>query len=359
MKAGYRGTFVLSWAETELDGLSSPPMGALTVGAVWRWTGTPVRVDGPDSVLVLGPAIDAEELRARAAKSVRRLIGAAMAPPTETVARLPDAAAPVLDAGFAMTDGAQSYTATIVEAPEHGARLVMFVDALPPRDRELWITHVAEGRPRVNRQGDGPPGVICFTPETAIATPDGPRAAGDLAEGDWVLTKDAGPQRILWTGRRRLSGALLRAIPDLRPIRVRAGAAGSGRPDRDLLLSPDHRLLVKGPVAQDLFGTPEVLVAARDLLNDRTVTRDHRLTEAIYVHLLLDRHQILFANGVETESLHPAGMAFEAVDPQQRAALIQRCPEIAADPFAYGDFARRTLTPAEAAVLTYASTRPH
>ena len=43
-----------------------------------------------------------------------------------------------------------------------------------------------------------------------------------------------------------MTGARLYAMPHLRPIRFRAGALGQGRPEDDLLVSPQHRMLVQG-----------------------------------------------------------------------------------------------------------------
>ena len=94
-------------------------------------------------------------------------------------------------------------------------------------------------------------------------------------------------------------------MPHLRPIRMRAHVLAEGRPDEDLVVSPDHRVLVKGTVAQALFNTSEVLVAARDLVNDGAIRIDHRCRGVEYIHLMLDQHQIVWANGVEVGKLSP------------------------------------------------------
>jgi len=166
-------------------------------------------------------------------------------------------------------------------------------------------------------------------------------------------------QAIRWIGSRQITGGRLVAMPHLRPIRIAAHVLAPGEPDPDLTLSPDHRVLVKGAVAQALFNTDEVLVAARDLVNDRTIRVDRRCRAVSYIHLMLDRHQIVWANGVEVESFHPAGTAPEQIDPAQRAALIERFPDIADNAHAYGDFARRNLTHSEAAILTYGALGGH
>ncbi|MDJ0823894.1 MAG: Hint domain-containing protein [Rhodobacter sp.] len=357
MKTGFRGTFVISWAQTELDGLAGAPVGALMEGASWSWHGRAVRVDGPNDVLILGPSEGTASLRRHAARAVRRLVGAALE--IDTVSKLPEPDDPVLESGFAVTDGIRRYTATLIEVPGRAVPLLMFLDELPPAGRDLWVTHVAQNALHPNRSGDPVPSVICFTPDTMIATPDGPRPIRELQEDDRVLTKDDGPQPIRWIGQRRMSGARLFAMPELRPIRIRAGAAGEGRPDADLLVSPEHRVLVKGPVADTLFGSPEVLVAAKDLVNDRNVLVDRRLPEVTYVHLLLDRHQIVFANGLEAETFHPASMPPGTLDPVQQDELADRLPGIERDPSLYGAFARRMLSTAEAAILASRADRPH
>lgn len=353
MTTGFRGTFVVSWAQTELDGLRGAPVRSLAVGASWQWHGAPVRIDGPDDVLVLGQAEEVTDLRRHVSKAARRLVG-----DTGRGERLPAPDEPVLDSGFSVTDGLRRYTATLVEragAPP----LCMFLDSLPPRGQELWVTHVAGGTLLPHRSGDLTPQVICFTPDTRIDTPGGPVAVRDLAEGDRVLTKDDGPQPIRWIGKRRMSGARLYTMPELRPIRIRAGAVGMDVPDGDLLVSPQHRMLVKGEMARALYGEAEVLVAARDLLNDGSIHVDRRLREVTYVHLLLDRHSIVFANGLETESFHPASMDLDAMDPGQVAALAERVPGIERNPDLYGGFARRMLDASEAAILHYAVGRGH
>jgi len=158
---------------------------------------------------------------------------------------------------------------------------------------------------------------------------------------------------VLWTGHRRMSGARLYAMPHLRPIRFRSGALGTGRPDQDLLVSPQHRMLVKGPSAQALFNTAEVLVAAEDLVNDHSVMVDRAVRDVVYVHVLLERHNIVWANGLETESFHPSNTALDMIEERQREGLLRLLPAIADNPQAYGDYARRNLSASEAAILRY------
>ena len=112
-------------------------------------------------------------------------------------------------------------------------------------------------------------------------------------------------------------------------------------------------MLLRGRAARALFNTPEVLVPARQLINGSSVTVDLRAREVTYVHLLLPAHQIIWANGVETESFHPASAALSALTEQDRARLLQQRPSLESNPDSYGDFARRALTDSEAALLMH------
>ena len=78
METGFTGTFVISWSQTELDGLVSAPTDALRIGAVWSWHGDSLRLDGPTELLRLegaeGEEKDkADEAAALAASQLRLL----------------------------------------------------------------------------------------------------------------------------------------------------------------------------------------------------------------------------------------------------------------------------------------------
>lgn len=341
MGSGFRGTFVISWSQTAIDGLSAAPVQSLSVGAAWRWCGDAVRVDGPSELLRLDDGDGDANLRKRAARMVRRLVGAAIAGTRDL--RAVEVAMPLTDQAVVVTDGARTYTVTLIEMGRDAPPLLMFLDQLPPRDTDLWVVHHTLETQDLNPLGPASGGVICFTPGTRIQTPCGPMLVETLQEGDKVLTKDNGPQEILWIGTRRMTGARLYAMPKLRPIRIRPAALGRGRPEGELLVSPEHRMLLEGPEAMDLFNTPEVLVAA--------VVVDHMLREVTYVHLLLPAHNILWANGIETESFHPANAALSTLTDGDRVRLIRQFPGLEQDPHTFGEYARRNLSSPEAAIL--------
>uniref|UniRef100_UPI0035AF8BD3 Hint domain-containing protein n=1 Tax=Paracoccus sp. TaxID=267 RepID=UPI0035AF8BD3 len=162
---------------------------------------------------------------------------------------------------------------------------------------------------------EGSTSVTCFADDVLIQTQDGPVAAGDLAVGMMVETRDDGPQPIRWKGKRRLSATDLEAAPHLRPIRILKGALGGGKPEADLVVSPQHRILVRSRIAQKMFGTDEVLVAAKQLCQVDGIDVANDLDGVTYVHFLFDSHQLVISNGAETESLHTGAEALKSVGP--------------------------------------------
>ncbi len=305
-----------------------------------------MRVDGPQDVIRLDLGGREADLRKRAARKVRRFLNSCDVPEAETPKD-----DTLFDLGFVVTDGFESWPVMLVDGASAHETLLMFLDGLPPSDCDLWVVQATMEAAETNRLTDQPTGVICFTPGTRIRTGEGDMAVEDIREGARIQTKDNGLQEVLWVGEKRISGARLYAMPEFRPIRVRRGALGVDRPDGDLMVSPAHRMLLKGRKAQALFGTNEVLVAARDLIDDRMVTRDHTVTQVTYIHLLLANHEVVFANGLETESFLPEGEALEAVEQVQRERLFGAIPSLETRPEGYSAPARRLLSQAEAAIM--------
>ena len=170
--------------------------------------------------------------------------------------------------------------------------------------------------------------VLCFGADAMIRTDAGEVLAGSLSVGDLVETRDAGLQAIRWIGTRTLTAAELEENPKLRPIRIRKGALGSGLPKADLIVSPQHRMLVRSMIAQKMFGTTEVLVAAKQLCQIHGIDVAEDLTDVTYVHFLFDDHQIVLANGAEAESLHTGIEALKSVGPAAVAEIFAIFPEL-------------------------------
>jgi hypothetical protein len=333
-RVGLDGVFAVEWVNVDIDGVSALDPQWLRVGAELRWHGSATRLDGRDRLLPLRPAHDRKPNRARAV--AERLTGIAYPdPPEDDMASAPAQ-------GLMLTDGHRRYTLRLVQ--RGAAWLAVFTDGFPPPGMALWVVEARLPAGHAPSQS-----VICFAADTVITTPNGPCPIDRITEGDLVLTRDNGPQPVVWAGRSTLSGLALRRHPHLRPIRLRRGALG-GVPDDDLRLSPEHRVLFTGKRAQALFGSDEVLVRAADLIDYRGIAPDMALHGVVYVHLLLERHEVLFANGVACESFHP-GMAPAEMLRQHRGALRAVMPQAADAPQRYGPPARRCLAAGEAALL--------
>lgn len=170
--------------------------------------------------------------------------------------------------------------------------------------------------------------LICFTSGTLIKTIRGEIPVEDLKLGDEVLTLDRGYQTIRWIGSRNLSAAQLADHPKMCPIRIRAGALGVNQPERDLLVSPQHRILVRSIIAERMFGQSEVLVAAKQLLEMDGVEIAEDVTSITYWHFMFEAHQIVFANGAATESLYTGSEALKAVGNAARQEILDLFPEL-------------------------------
>lgn len=142
-----------------------------------------------------------------------------------------------------------------------------------------------------------------FTAGALIACPEGGRLVEDLKVGDVVETMDHGPQPIRWIGMKSQA-----AVGDLAPIRFPADVFGA---HQALHVGPHQRMHLAMPMMDLLFGFSEALAPAKYLVNGATVTQNDG-GEIEYFQLLFDEHEIIWANGVATESLfldEPEGSA--------------------------------------------------
>ena len=101
----------------------------------------------------------------------------------------------------------------------------------------------------------------------------------------------------------------------------------------------------------DTGGASEYLVAASDLIDGKQICRDQALQAVTYVHLMLEHHHIVLANGFETESFHPAAAPLEQVPEPARMRLFDVMPELQNDASLFGPTARAILNRAEAGSL--------
>lgn len=185
--------------------------------------------------------------------------------------------------------------------------------------------------------------IPCFVAGTAIRTPYGEVAVETLLPGDLVMTQDDGPQPLRWIGRRTVA-----ATGSFAPVHIRAGTFGQ---HRDLMVSPLHRILIRDSLSELLFGEAEVLISAKDLVNDHSV-RYVTGGDVEYVHLLFDRHQVIFSEGLATESFLPGPQTTKSFEAGIVAEICALFPQI--DPetgHGYSPAARRTLRSFEAQLL--------
>ncbi len=183
--------------------------------------------------------------------------------------------------------------------------------------------------------------LICFAKGTRIRTPNGDVAIEHLQIGDRVVTLDHGPQVIRWIKATTVPGRGAYA-----PIRFRAGTLGNLR---DLIVSPNHRMLVDTARAELLFGTSEVLVPAKALVDGKGV-EIAPVDEVTYIHLMCDAHEVIYAEGAATESFHPGQYTLGAFEEDTRAELFALFPELR-DYSKPMPLARPLLRPVEAQLL--------
>ena len=169
--------------------------------------------------------------------------------------------------------------------------------------------------------------ISCFTPGTLIETHMGPRAIETLVVGDRVLTRDNGYQVVRWIGRKVLEAADLRGNVALQPILIRKDALGQGCPQRDTMVSRQHRILLQDIRCELLFGEPEVFVRALHLL-DLPEVLAAVVPQVTYLHLLFDRHEVIRADGVWSESFQPGPRSLGGLDADQQAEIFAVFPEM-------------------------------
>lgn len=174
------------------------------------------------------------------------------------------------------------------------------------------------------------PDFPCFATGTRIATPFGLRDVELLKAGNLVMTLDDGPQAILWTGCRSID--LAASGEDKRPFRVPAGASGPGTPARDLVLSPQHRLLVDGAGRLTAGPLGTHLAAVKALGGCCGIARADDLRTVTYHSVLLRKHGVMLAEGLPCETFYPGRHMMAALPRVSRDEILALVPELIRDP---------------------------
>lgn len=161
--------------------------------------------------------------------------------------------------------------------------------------------------------------VPCYAAGTLIDTPNGQRSVETLKIGDLVQTLDHGPQPIRWI--RSGEHPLQDAEADAKPVLIKAGALGPERPSHDLIVSPQHRILVGGARQLTQISFEEAFAPAKSLTSLRGIRHMNGKSQITWVHFAFDRHEIVTANGCLSESLLLGPMVLNGLTSTERQAL--------------------------------------
>ncbi len=167
--------------------------------------------------------------------------------------------------------------------------------------------------------------IPCFGRGTLIYTPQGPRAVETLEVGDTVVAH-GGARRIVWLDHQ----AIFRPAEDRWPVRIARGALGGDLPLRDLTVSPQHAMLLRDCELKVHFDSSEVFVRARHLIGLPGIERIERQVVE-YFHIMLDGHDVIYAEGAETETFFPGPASRKWLTEQGRARLSALYPSLTQD----------------------------
>ncbi len=143
-----------------------------------------------------------------------------------------------------------------------------------------------------NAEGDGElVTVACYCPGTNIMTDHGEVAVEQLEIGDLVLTSGGERRPIKWIGRRSYVGWLAATNQKVWPVCLHPGALADGVPRRALFVSPEHAMFLDG-----------ALIPAGLLVNGASITQTEPLEDVHYIHLELDSHDVIWAEGALAET---------------------------------------------------------
>jgi hypothetical protein len=220
--------------------------------------------------------------------------------------------------------------------------LTMTSDQINLGSPRLVAQHAAKGLAGL----PAPRSTPCFTPGTMITTQRGECPVQHLVAGDRVITRDNGIQPVRWVGKTQMFLHDFQAEPHLLPVFIRKGSLGKGLPERDMMVSPNHRILVANERSTLCFSEREVLVAAKHLTTQGAHTVQSSGTT--YIHFMCDRHEIVLADGIWTESFQPQDQSLKGIGNAQRLEIFELFPELkTAEGIAGYGAARQTVTTAD------------
>lgn len=217
-------------------------------------------------------------------------------------------------------EGEPIYLITVHDYPGVGedTRFAFLPD---PTVTEAQMNDFGKGAIDIQTLDTTPPATpVCFVRGTLIKTPEGEKAVEGLQAGDQVVTAKGDTVTLQWIAHSHFTRADMILNPNTRPVCIPAGHLAKGLPHRDLWVSPQHRVVVRGWHVELALGEPEVLVAAKHLMTTPAPLGKWE-SGVDYFHLLLDQHDILVSNGVESESMLLGDEALRSMSPSSRHSL--------------------------------------
>lgn len=204
-------------------------------------------------------------------------------------------------------------------------------EVFTPTDGSVLQNATLQSATYVSSQGPlnvgslGPP---CFLAGTRITTERGKRPVEKLKPGHVIIGVNGERLPLLKVLRRSFSTRDLRDNPKLFPVMIKAGALGGGLPKRDLLVSKQHRMLIRSKISERMFGDDEVLIPAIKLTPLPGIYVDKSVRHLDYYHLLFEKHEVILAENAPTESLLTGQQALSAIDPEAREEILFMFPEV-------------------------------
>lgn len=207
-------------------------------------------------------------------------------------------------------------TTTAIDGPIVGETSIE-IGALIP-NRTLKTTD--EGATYISQSGDSRGTVPCFAAGTMVATAEGPKTVETLRPGDHVATITGTFAEIMWVHARETP--LDSRTPSELPILIKAGALGPNRPETDLVISQNHRVVVGANMQLTTVFDQAALVPAKSLTGLRGVRMMHGRRRIVWYHFACARHNVVRVNGCAAESLLLGPMVLSGLDKDTLAAVL-------------------------------------
>jgi hypothetical protein len=134
-------------------------------------------------------------------------------------------------------------------------------------------------------------------------------------------------QEIAWVGQRSLTQKDFIRRPELKPVLIKAGSLGEDMPERDIMVSPNHRMLIADKGVSMYFDEPEVLAAAKHLVGKDGISYVD-VPETSYIHFMFERHEVVLSDGTWTESFYPGDYTIDGLGSDQRDEILTLFPEL-------------------------------